>query len=55
MAILITQRHTVRFEKILRVVKHRILLFKFQKTNYAAQGSNAQTCAESPVAKARHM
>ena len=29
--------------------------FNQNSKNYAAQGSKAQTCNESPVAKARHM
>ena len=54
-AILIIQRQIVQYEKILRVVEHKILYIRIQKTNYAAQGSKAQLCKESPVAKARHM
>ena len=32
-------------------MKHEIPLIRIQKTNYAAQGSRAQTCKENPVAK----
>ena len=54
-AILITQRQSIQYEKILRVVEHKILLIKIQKLSNEGQGSKAQTCKQSTVAKARHI
>ena len=55
-ATLITYRQTIQYDKkILRVVEHKILLFKIQKTSSAAQGSKTQACKQNSVKKTRHL